>query len=231
MQSPRSWRALRYGAYRVVPNRDLRALWSNVQRGKLPGVALVCGATPPPSLLAEVVYAGAMHASTEVRCETSSCRLEVVVSRPARRDKGEHEDKEVASFVASLPASEDPIRWAGRVRAEGLRSQVRPVNEMGGLGGMLMPGTKPGVYAVLDSVTQSGTWTYELETSLFQPFAQALDACGADHRAWRPAPERVHALTGYPAVSDERPTRVGGLGQPSPDHLQEAWSARLNPRA
>lgn len=178
-----------YGGYRVIPNQDLRAFWSSVQNGQLPGVSLTCDTPPPPAELAEIVHAGSLRASIDVDCEEQGCRLEVIVIEPGAPGTGGQRDEELAWLVTDLPPDDTPVQWAERIRRRGLRPEPPPDDGRGGLvGGIMWPGAAPGIYAEISWVTQSGTWAYELQSSFFQPVAAALDACeqagGVQRDSW-----------------------------------------------
>lgn len=177
------------GGYRVVPPAELRALWSNVQRGRLPGLAEVCTAQPPPARLAETLYEGSSRAAIRVDCESEACQLVVVIKRlEGDRADGETEDREVARYGTELAAGQSPDEWAEQIRERGLEPLPPPEpQEMGGILGVLAGGlgSEPGTYVSVRSVRQSGGWDDELTDSLFQPHADAFEACARPEQVMR----------------------------------------------
>lgn len=167
-----------YGGYRVVPNADVRALWTDVANGKLPGVSLTCDLPPPPSRLVRQAYPDAMRASLAIRCKPDTCGLEVVVRRPS---SDEELDEEVARWTAALGAEGNPVAWAQEVARQGLKRTVPPpkAGVVGGVVGVSARCPEGGTCASLAYVQQSGPWGGVMEEGPFQPFAADLEGCKA----------------------------------------------------
>ncbi len=156
------------GGYRVIPFKEVRALWSEVRAGHLPGVRAVCEAAPPPWRLALHHYRGASNASLKVECPAAKkraktrpdCTLEIVVFTP--RPTGADPDKldETGRFRAKLPPGESPGQWAERLRTKGLQ-RAKPPKNAGGLGlvgYMGEPPEEPPFRVELSDVTRSPGW-------------------------------------------------------------------------
>ncbi|MBI5534641.1 MAG: hypothetical protein HY898_18085 [Deltaproteobacteria bacterium] len=170
--------------YQVIPNAEVRALWAATQQGRLPGVALRCEAAPPPSLLTEVVYPGARKAEVETRCDKDGCRLEVRIQQP--NPDAEQGPTELARFELPLARGQTPSQWAQTIASTPWKTLPPPDPSGGlGIGGLLAPGAKPGVYVVLHDLTQTGPWLSKLESATFQPMAESIKACAASKRTWR----------------------------------------------
>jgi len=174
------------GGYRVLPAAQLRALWRDVQAGRLPGVAALCDAQPPPARLADYLHHGASSASVRVDCPEPEgararppCRLEVQIWALRPTADAPDSNEQVAQFEATLPAGERPEQWAKRVLATGLARVPVPEPE-GGLGlsgwGPDDP-HRPQVF--VRDVTQSGGWRAPVSAATFASQRDAIVACGA----------------------------------------------------
>jgi hypothetical protein len=193
---------------RPISPPEVRALWSDVQRGKLPGRAEVCSAPPPPAMLTEHVYAHASRAGVGVTC-AQTCTLEVVVERTdlPGAAASEASTREIARFAASLPL--DPQGWPAAVAS--LHRVEPPTDDEIGLGGLLGGGS--GVQVVVYDVERTGTWSKAIDNALLQPVAMRFDACDRNAPRWRD-------WYGQPFVVEvDAQGRVGRCEPPYPDHL------------
>jgi hypothetical protein len=177
------------GGYRVIPSKEVRALWSEAQAGRLPGLTARCETPPPPARLARHVYRGASMAEVRVDCPAApppskgrpACVLGVtVLSERPTADDPEHLE-ETAGFHASLPFAESPARWAERLRGGGLARGAAPAPN-GGLGiiGTLGGGKRskePPFHLEVMGVEQTGEWREAISAATFKPQAAALESC------------------------------------------------------
>jgi hypothetical protein len=199
---------------RVIPVHEVRGLWASAQQGMLPGRAQRCDAAPPPSLLTGVVYPDALRATVEVRCENKGeCELQVVLIDSKQGDRDG--DQEVARYGLKLQSGLDPRRWGEMIGSSPWSQWSKPDPEggLGLVGGVMTPGTKPGVYVVVHGLTQSGPWASELDGSTFQSRAEQWKTCKDTRRRWRDWWGQEHVI------------EVNSLGKvtrceyPLPDHL------------
>jgi hypothetical protein len=183
--------------YRVIPNRDLRALWSAAQAGRLPGLAARCEKTPPPTRLARHLYRGASMADVEVDCpdgtpawrDRKACLLDVrVLSERPTADDPDHLE-ETAHFHADLPTGETPARWAERMRAGRLLPGAGKEDKSGlGIIGTLgdgKPHKEPPYRVVVSFVSLSSDWKGKITSATFKAEAAALNACTQGAPRWR----------------------------------------------
>jgi hypothetical protein len=183
--------------YRVIPPKDLRALWREALAGRAPGRAARCEVAPPPSRLARLVYRGASMADLEVDCpdgskgwgDRRSCVLDVrVLSERPTADDPDHLE-ETAHFHADLPAGETPARWAERLRAAPLLPGApKQLAGQPGMLGLLGDGKRhkePPFWIDVSFVSLSGDWKGAITGATFKKEGAALDACTRNQPRWR----------------------------------------------
>jgi hypothetical protein len=190
------------GGYRVLSVEQTRALWANVQAGRLPGVPGVCAAPPPPASLTQIMHPGASSAGVSVDCTggagDATCRLDVVVYRPRPSAENPIGDEEAARFAARLPRGESPAQWAERLRSSGggLRPAPAPATT-GGLGILSDgPAGKPAPFQVrVRDVELSGEWPSPISAATFAKRGAALAACTRPGgRRWRDSWEQPYLI-------------------------------------
>jgi hypothetical protein len=173
------------GGYRVLGVEQTRALWADVQAGRLPGVPGVCAAPPPPASLTQIMHPSASSAGVSVDCTgaagDATCGLDVVVYRPAPTAENPVGDEEAARFAARLPRDESPAQWAERLRSNGggLRPVAMPPTT-GGLGILSdggAPGKQPRFRVQVRDVDLSGDWPEPLSAASVAKNGAALAAC------------------------------------------------------
>jgi len=177
------------GGYRVIPLKEVRTLWSEVQAGRLPGLQARCETAPPPARVARQVYRGASMADLRVDCpapkppskEHPACILGVTVlsERPTADDPDHLE--ETAGFHAQLPFGETPARWAERLRGGAFARGSAPAPNGGiGIVGTLGIGKghkEPPLRLEVSDVAQSGDWKERISEATFKGQTAALDSC------------------------------------------------------
>jgi hypothetical protein len=199
------------GGYRVVPQKDVRKLWSDAQVGRLPGLGATCKVPTPPARLARHIYRGSSMADLRVDCPApkakspqaptaarAACVLDVrlLAPRPSAADP-DHLD-ETAAFHAQLPFGESPARWAERLRGAGLTRGPGLAKQGGlGIGGTPDDGkqTKEHPFRVaVSDVTLAGDWHEKLSAATFKDQEPALDACTRPNAAWRDSWEQPYVI-------------------------------------
>jgi hypothetical protein len=183
--------------YRVIPAKELRALWQAALAGQAPGRAARCEVAPPPSRLARLVYRGASMADVEVDCPDGSkawgdrktCVLDVrVIAERPTADDPDHTEV-TARFHADLPAGETPARWAERLRAGHLaRGEAKQLAGQPGMLGLLGDGKRhkePPFWIDVSFVSLSSAWKGTITSATFKKEAPALDACTQNQPRWR----------------------------------------------
>ena len=177
------------GGYRVIPLKEVRALWSEVQAGRLPGLPARCETAPPPARVARHVYRGASLADLRVDCpapkppskQRPACILGVtVLSERPTADNPDHLE-ETGGFHAELPFGETPARWAERLRAGGLARGPAPAPN-GGIGIVGFLGgdrrhKEPPLRLEVMGAHQSGDWKETITEATFKGQMGALDVC------------------------------------------------------